>query len=207
MGKRLVQGVGVNDADYKVSLYRYVDGKQKQQCVWRCHFYRTWCHMLERGYSAALKAKYPTYEGAYSCDEWHLFSGFKGWMEQQPWEGNELDKDLLFPGNKVYSPETCVFVSGTVNKFITDSGSSRGQYMIGVSWCNLTSKFKVQCCNPFTKSGEYLGLFDTEIEGHEVWLRRKLQLAHELASIQTDTRVADALIHRYENYNTLNAVK
>ena len=49
----------------------------------------------------------------------------------QPWEGNQLDKDLL--GDKLYSPETCVFIPQWLNKLFTDSGAARGEYPIGVS--------------------------------------------------------------------------
>ena len=59
-----------------------------------------------------------------------------------------------------------------------------------------------QCNNPFTKKSEYLGLFIDELEAHQTWLKRKLELAHLLAAEQTDKRVAKALISRYTNYST-----
>lgn len=37
----------------------------------------------------------------------------------------------------------------------------------------------------------------SEQEAHEAWLKRKLELAHELAAIQEDPRVAKALTDRY----------
>ena len=50
---------------------------------------------------------------------------FVEWWDKQPFAGaldhNEksyhLDKDILVPGNCVYSPETCVFVPAPVNSF------------------------------------------------------------------------------------------
>ena len=87
-----------------------------------------------------------------------------------------------------------------VNTFTTDSGAARGEWMIGVTWDKGMSKFKSQCRNPFTKKGEYLGYFDSEQDAHQEWLNRKLELAYELAEIQTDERVAKALINRYSNY-------
>ena len=128
MGK-LVYGVGVNDADYVVSINEtvgYVDGKRKEKLVWICPFYRTWKGMLGRGYSEKLKLKYPSYKDVTVCEEWHLFSTFRAWMDQQDWEGLQLDKDLLVKGNKIYSPETCLFVSGQVNNFVLERGASRG---------------------------------------------------------------------------------
>ena len=120
-------------------------------------------------------------------------------MENQDWQGKELEKDILFPGNKVYSAETCVFVDAKVNLFLTECNASRGDCMIGVCWHKKASKF-VASCNDGGGKDMYLGLFNTEIEAHKAWLACKLKLAYQLASEQTDPRVAKALIERYENY-------
>jgi hypothetical protein len=203
MKQRLVYGVGINDADYVTQLYEeygYVGGKQKRKRVWVCPFYQTWKSMIERGYSERYKLKYATYKDATVCEDWHRFSNFRAWMVRQAWEGNELDKDLLFPGNKVYSPETCVFVSRQVNMFLTDSGRSRGNYKIGVHWDKNASKFRAQCSNPFTGEQEYLGCFTDEDCAHQAWLGKKLENAYALAGIQTDLRIAKAIVDRYENY-------
>lgn len=188
---KLVHGVGVNDADYFV--YRYENGKQ----VWRCPYYEAWKHMLERGYSDKLKKKHPTYEGVTVCEEWHSFMRFRAWMIQQDWEGKHLDKDILFQGNKVYSPNTCVFVDGDVNKFLTDSAAARGEWPLGVYWNEQNQKFVSLCSNPFTRKQEYLGYFHCHNQAHLAWKKRKHELACQLADIQTDKRVAEALRTRY----------
>ena len=123
-------------------------------------------------------------------------------MVVQDWEGKQLDKDLLFEGNKVYSSESCVFVEGRVNNFITDRGAARGEWLIGVYWDKGAGKFMSQCRNPLTKKKEYLGYFKCELEAHKAWLKRKLELARQLAAIQTDERVGRALVSRYTNYNS-----
>ena len=200
---KLVYGVGVNDADYVVQKWETisrVNGKRKQKLVWRCPFYRVWTSMIRRCYSAEYQNKQPTYKGCSVSDEWLTFSVFRNWMEQQDWEDKQLDKDLLLEGNKVYSPETSVFVSGLVNTFTIDSGAARGEWLIGVSWDKGTGKFKSSCRNPFTQKQEHLGYFTSEQEAHEAWGRRKLELARELAAIQEDPRVAKALIDRYSQY-------
>ena len=204
--KRLVCGVGNNNADYVVRKFEaigYVDGKQKQKLIWLCPYYRAWKSMIERCYSIKYQERQPTYIGCSVSDEWLTFSNFRAWMMTQDWEGKQLDKDLLFEGNKVYNPETCVFVTPMVNSFTIDRGASRGEWLIGVTWHKPTEKFQSKCCNPFTKKLEHLGYFTCEQEGHKAWLKRKLELANELAAIQTDSIVVEALIDRYSNYKTI----
>jgi|SRR5690554_94420 len=198
--RKLVYGVGTNDADYvvqKLETIGYVDGKRKQKTVWTCPYYQTWKNMLERCFSIKCQERNPTYKGCSVSEEWLTFSKFKSWMEKQDFEGKQLDKDLLYEGNKVYSAETCVFVTQMVNKFTNDHGARRGDWLIGVSLDKRRDKFQSRCKNPFTRRNEFLGYFDSEQEAHEAWLKRKLELAHDLAAIQTDERVAEALIRRY----------
>ena len=192
---KLVCGVGVNDAGYPVSIYAVIHGKQKQ--LWRCPFYRAWMHMIERCYSAKVHARQPTYAGCSVAPEWHSFSAFREWMAGQPWEGSDLDKDSLVPGNKVYSPDTCVFISHALNKFLNDNAAARGEWPLGVSWHKGRGKFKAQCRNPFAKKNEYLGLFDCPGTAYEVWRARKHQHACRYADQQTDQRIANALRSRY----------
>lgn len=193
----LVYGVGVNDSSYVVKTwdtFKIPDGSRKYKTKWSCPFYTRWKGMLERCYSASRK---PSYADCRVCDEWLTFSCFKNWMEKQDWQGNELDKDILSVGNQLYSPETCLFVSPRVNTFITDRKRDRGDLPIGVSRGN--GRFRAFC----SKDGvvETLGTFDTPEIAHMAWLSRKIELAIGLAALQTDTRVAEALVLRYTNYS------
>lgn len=128
----LVCGVGMNDAGYSVCNTVRVGGRSKN--LWICPFYRAWTGMLERSYSAKFQARHPTYIGCTVDPTWHLFSTFKEWMSRQDHEGKHLDKDILVSGNKIYSAETCAFVSRAINTFIVDSRAIRGDWPIGVSW-------------------------------------------------------------------------
>ena len=189
----LVYGVGKNDASYPVCSKDPISGKQIM-----CPFYRTWKNMLKRVGYDDYHTRNPTYSDCSVCEEWKSFSNFKAWMETQDWKGNQLDKDILFNGNKVYSPATCAFVSFAVNTFILENPTKRGEYMLGVSRKKGTDKLVVQVSNPFTKKYEHVGYFGCENEAHNAWLQRKLELAVELASTQTDVRVANALLMRYK---------
>ena len=206
MKNKLVYGVGINDADYVVQKWETIEvnGSRKRRLVWICHYYLVWRNMLQRCYSSKLQERCPTYKGCSVSEEWLRFSNFKRWMEVQDWEGMQLDKDILFKGNKVYSKETCVLVTKAVNSFTTDSGASRGEWLLGVYWHKGAGKFQSKCRNPFTKKQEHLGLYINEMDAHQTWLKRKIELAHLLAAEQTDERVAKALIERYSNLGEVN---
>ena len=192
---KLVYGIGLNDVDYSVQRYERINGKQVR--VWTCPFYSIWARMLNRCYSEKSHQRHPTYIGCSVCKEWLVFSNFKAWMEMQPWEGKQLDKDLLVKGNKVYSPDTCVFVDARINTFTIDSAKTRGKYLIGVNWNKSLSKFHARCSNPFTSKKEHLGLFDDELEAHLAWKQRKHELANQLADICGNEKLAIALRNRY----------
>lgn len=149
----LLHGVGIKDVDYNVYKTGSVDGKRK--VLWHCPFYKTWSRMLERCQSEKLHVKYPTYRGCSFISNWVYLSNLKAWMETQDWEGKQLDKDLLVPGNKLYSPETCVFVDQRVNTFITESTSARGKFMIGVSYEKSSNRFVAQCWSVVERKKEY----------------------------------------------------
>lgn len=189
--RKLVYGVGVNNADYPV--YRKGEGGKTQKCP----FYSTWSRMLERCYSKRWHKVQPTYSGCSVSVEWHKFLAFKSWMEAQDWEGKQLDKDILMVNNKVYSPDTCCFVSRSLNLFLMDTGSARGKWPIGVSYSLPNKKFKAMCCNPFDCKHEFLGYFNCPEQAHESWRQRKHSLAERYADMQTDQRVATALRKRF----------
>ena len=194
---KLVHGVGINDADYLTREYHYVHGKRVQ--VWICPYYSKWKDMLRRCYYNDPKNRNRTYRDCTVCKEWLTFSNFKKWMQVQEWEGNDLDKDLLKVGNKIYCPDYCIFICRKINSFIGDSAANRGECMIGVCYFKKNNKFVARCNNPFMCETEYLGIFDTEPEAHLAWKARKHYWACQLADSEycTDPRLAEALRTRY----------
>lgn len=185
--KKLVCGVGVNDSDS--SVYLMVDGKQRQ-----CPYYQRWINMMKRAYSAHEHKLRPTYVGCSVHTEWHKFSAFRSWMELQDWQGMHLDKDIIIEGNKVYSSETCVFVTRETNLFLLERKADRGAFPIGVTKDKGRYRANVRCGDKL----RHLGNFTTPEEAHQAWRVAKYELAVGLASEQTDPRVAAALIERYK---------
>ena len=75
--------------------------------------YRAWVNMLSRCYCE--KSQQPTYKDCMVCDEWHNFQNFADWYGYNYADGLHLDKDIKFEGNKIYSPDTCMFVNQKSN--------------------------------------------------------------------------------------------
>lgn len=197
MGK--VYGVGGNDAHYKTTKWETIDGVYT--CVWECPIMKTWRNMLYRCYSKAPsnRTHQPTYADCYVCDEWLTFSNFWRWMSEQPYNGNELDKDILRVGNRVYCPEFCVFVPNQINMFVVDCKGNRGKYTLGVSWEKSRGKFRATCSNPTTNKQVIIGRYDKEIDAHMAWRKTKLMFAKELCkthNIRDD--VKNAILDRYK---------
>lgn len=175
--KKLVFGVGVNDADYNISAI--VNGKKQD-----CPFYRKWTGMMERCYSSKWHEKHPTYKDCTVCDDWISFSWFKCWMENQDWQGKQLDKDILIQGNKIYSPGTCLFVESNINSLFINCKESSGLYPLGVSLCKRSNKFIAN----ITRFGKkhYIGLFDTADEASYEYLKEKRKHINKIAEQQIE---------------------
>lgn len=184
-----VRGVGVNDAGYQVITAS--NGKRLT-----CPYYQKWACMLTRCYSEKYQSSYPSYAGCSVCDEWLYFSVFKSWMERQDWHGKHLDKDLLVKGNKVYSPESCIFVTEEVNNFITDRSGDRGPWPVGVDLNKKSGKFRAKCSD-LGKGIKHIGMYETPEQAHIAYSEYKKSIARDLASLQDDTRVRNAILRFY----------
>lgn len=78
--------------------------------------YQTWRDMIRRCYDPVELIRRPTYSDCTVCPDWHNFQKFAGWFNDNYINGYELDKDIKVLGNRVYSQDTCIFVSQVVNK-------------------------------------------------------------------------------------------
>lgn len=150
-----------------------------------------------RCYAGQLHVKRPSYIGCEVVESWKRLTVFEKWMQTQDWEGKHLDKDILFAENKIYGPDTCVFVPAGLNGFLLDRAANRGEFPIGVYWDKDTNSYKAQCNNPFTRKREALGRFNDPNEAYLVWKAKKHEHALTYAEQQTDPRVAEALRTRY----------
>ena len=145
---KLVHGVGVNDLGYRVRVREELPkdgGRRVRNTVFLCKYYAVWRDMLTRCYSKNFLESNPSYIGTSVCSEWLSATAFKEWMEQQDWRDKCLDKDIIVPRSKLYSPNTCAFVLTATNSFVTARDASRGDLPVGVSLCKPTGKYRAQC--------------------------------------------------------------
>lgn len=183
---RLVYGHGINDVDAPTK--HVVDGRRVEDpyCL-------RWRRMIERAYCPNYKAARPTYVGVTVCDDWLRFSGFKSWMMEQDWEGKHLDKDILIPGNKIYAPDRCLFVTKEINNLLNDHARGRGKYPQGVSWKKGHKKYYAAIS--INNVDKHLGSYDTVEEASQVY--RDAKSAHVRAVADEQTEPLRSALHRH----------
>ena len=196
----MIYGWGINDTNLPTTKAYKCGGKHIQ--YWMCPVYSDWKNMVCRvhgGYGGIT-----VYDNVSICDEWRYLSNFREWvLHTQPnknWENCVLDKDLLNPSSRVYSPTTCVYVNHIVNTFINEQKHTGGAHLLGVSFQarNNDCKYLASCRYPLNKNEKtYIGKFKTEMEAHKAWQAKKHEYACQLADLQEDPRVAKALRERY----------
>lgn len=109
--------------------------------------YSCWSNMIKRCYSDKVQKDHPTYTGCSVHHQWHNLSNFIEWcLSREDFSDGqfELDKDILFKNNKVYSPETCCFVPPQINNLFVKRNKLRGEYPIGVTKVT-RNRFRAQC--------------------------------------------------------------
>lgn len=113
--------------------------------------YDTWYDMIRRCYNpySINKNRGLAYQDVFVCEEWHCFQNFAKWYEENYYEVNNekmcLDKDILIKGNKIYSPNNCIFTPIKINCLFTKRKKNRGQYPIGVSCHKEKKVLEVHC--------------------------------------------------------------
>lgn len=190
---KLVYGAGFNDKTRLV----FVDGKHIKE-------YTLWQDMLKRCFSGKYQTRYPTYNGCSVSENFLNYSFFYDWCQEQIGFGGvdekgrywQLDKDLLFVGNKTYSETNCVFVPQEINLFFNDYCNARGDYPLGVSFNKQVGKFVARC--NINGKLKHLGYFNTAEEAFGVYKPFKEALCKQLAlkwESEIDSRLFNAMMN------------
>jgi len=129
---KTIYGVGyLGDGKYKAT---HMD--RKPYLVWRSMIQRCYGGLIDHG----------KYVDCNVVDEWHNFQNFAEWFCENYVDGYELDKDIKVKGNRVYGPETCLFVTKQDN---LAAKSVRVTMMNGISGEMLTFN-SMKCASKHT---------------------------------------------------------
>ena len=186
MNRRLICGVGVND----------IYGSKNDRS------YNTWCHMIKRCYMKSKK--FNAYKDCYVCDEWKIFSNFKKFYDENCHDSTfHLDKDIIFQGNKEYSPQTCVFVPMEINECIKSEWSNNKTLPLGVTKTKY-GKYRSRCRIEKGEGETHIGVYENEKEAFYAYREFKKKRLKEMAEKYfnnglIDKRVYDAILS-YEIY-------
>ncbi len=161
--RKLTAGWGINDAPYITQPT--INGK-----VERCPYHAVWSRMIAAAHPDGR---------ATVCEEWRSFMAFREWMVWQDWVGNYFSKNVLYPGNLVFSPDKCVFIPGRINRLINGClASARGALPVGVDLNR--GRYRAFC-------GRHLGYFNTPEEAQAAWRAEKARQFSDEAYAEGDT--------------------
>ena len=160
--------------------------------------YKLWKAVLNRCYGANNK-KNPCYRGCKVCDEWLIFQNFAEWYNENYYsidgENIHLDKDILIKGNKIYSPETCIFVPQRINALFVKNKDYRNGTVIGVM-----KNRNRYVANIFMEGKAVsLGRYKTEIEAFNHYKKVKEQYIKQIADEYKD-KIPQKLYDAMYNY-------
>ena len=160
--------------------------------------YECWRCMIMRCYDVSFQRKHPTYKDCKVCQEWLCYANFKEWYNEHHYELEDekvhLDKDILIDGNKIYSPETCIFVPQTINNLFCKR-SNKDLLPFGIRIKN--KKYEAG----ISVNGEYiyLGSFNSMEEAEECYNKERIKKLKDIADKYKD-KIPNILYDRLYNY-------
>lgn len=143
--------------------------------------YRTWVSVIKRVYAPSNESAKIAYEGCFVSENWFYIGNFAEWFYKQKVQDDwELDKDLLFRGNREYSEKTCVFLPREINAFLTNRRNHRGPWPVGVTYKKTIRKWEATCSTNNNGHG-YIGVYTSPEEAFAAYKEVKETFAKNLA--------------------------
>ena len=181
--RRPVYGVGINDYPLPKRL---------------CPTYTTWLYMLRRCYSPLFQKHNPTYIGCTVDSQWHSLSKFNEWALNNGYEKQlQLDKDILSPGNKIYGPNTCIFVTQELNNLLSIKKTNTKELPIGVRKKTNSSKYSAE--GRMDSKFHHIGNYDTPELAHEAYKTFKRNCILVYKERYNQKYIKDALQRVHDN--------
>lgn len=171
--------------------------------------YYLWKSIQDRIYpSKAQVVRYKSYIGTTMSDNFKDFQYFADWCNSQigfefaktrPDTGPrwELDKDILFRDNKIYSETVCCFIPRDLNVLLRTNFEKRKEYPIGVTLSRRTIKLSYVAICSYKGINTFVGTRDTPYEAFLLYKSFKEKVIKEAANTwkdKIDPRVYQALM-------------
>ena len=160
--------------------------------------YEDWHSMIRRCYDNNF-IHHPTYQDVEVYEPWKCYQTFAEWATKQIGfnkKGWHLDKDLLVKGNRIYSPDTCVYVPREINGFI--KRKRMNDLPLGVDITYSHSGKLLYRSQGKEDNNVFLGAYDTVEEAFLAYKTHKEKMAKELANkwrSEIDSKAYNALIN------------
>lgn len=135
-----------------------------------------WRNMMSRCYY--FSDKYKSYVDCEVCEDWLNFSNFTVWFNATHQSDSEvkfeLDKDMKYLGNRLYSSDNCIWLPKKLNQYINEvKGATSITGVKGVSPAFnkngiIEGKYEVRCADGKGKRA-YLGTVTCLAEGYNIY--------------------------------------
>ena len=84
--------------------------------------YKIWSGIHKR--VGNFDGKHPSYEDVTVCEEWWCYQNFAKWYNEHVYTLYDdflcIDKDILKPDSRIYSPQTCCLIPNSINEVFKD---------------------------------------------------------------------------------------
>ena len=133
--------------------------------------------------------------------DWLYLSNFDKWIRSwDNYENKYVDKDIKYPGNRMYGPDTCIMVSQSVNTFFVDPRKRTNNLPQGVYHHRSTPKYR--SLSRFDGKQRYCGLHKTIESAYEAFRGMKFDQLQILIERENCPTVKEILSEIYETKNT-----
>lgn len=154
-----------------------------------------WNNMYTRCYNHNYHKGSPNYTDCEICPEWtEDRQSFREWVRENYYscddERVDLDKDILVKGNKIYSPDTCIFAPHSINSLFENSVIRQPEYM------KQSNTYKMGIMINGKKMT--IGYFPTELEAKQAYILHKTAALIAKADLYKDKipkKLYDAMVN------------
>lgn len=170
--------------------------------------YWVWHDMLERCYANRNYGRFIYYRDVKVDPVWFNYQIFADWYVNQISEFKDvdfkwhIDKDLKFPGNRFYSPNTCYVLPSAINTLLGKCEPKSSDLPIGVT--KVRHRYHAHCAVR-NKSHRYIGSYKTVAEAQIAYWLAKFEVIHQTAT-KYQPYLPEPLAMRLMNFGWQDAV-